>query len=88
MDRKEAFDIVLAQVSEDKREEAVARLRDVDTRTQKLEILKDYGIEIKSPEDILGDDWDEDGVELNDEQLEEVAGGAEMTWERDCNCEP
>lgn len=88
MDRKEAFDIVLAQLPEDKREEAVARLRDVETRAEKLVILKDYGIEINSPEDILGDNWDVDGVELDDQQLEEVAGGVEMTWERDCNCEP
>lgn len=88
MDRKEAFDVVIAKLPEDKRAEAVDRLREVDTRAEKLVILKDYGIEINSPEDILGDDWDISGVELSDEQLAEVAGGVEMTWSRDCNCEP
>lgn len=87
MDRKEAFDVVLSRLPEVKREEAVARLREVETRAEKLEILKDYGTEINSPEDVLGDDWDADGVELTDEQLEAVAGG-DQTWERDCNCEP
>ncbi len=88
MDRKEAFDVVLSRLPEDKREEAVARLREVETRAEKLVILKDYGIEINSPEDLLGDDWDADGVDLTDDQLKSVAGGVEMTWERDCNCEP
>lgn len=93
MDRKEAFDIVLAQLPEDKRKEAVDRLREVDTRAQKLEILKDYGIEINSPEDVLGDNWEDDSENMTAEQLAAVSGGCEapnsgFTWDRDCNCEP
>ena len=88
MDRKEAFDIVLARVDEDKREEVIAKLRDVETRAEKIAILADYGIALNSPEDVLGDDWEADGVDLSDDQLEQVVGGSSMNWERDCNCEP
>lgn len=88
MDRKELFDIVINKVDESKREEVINRLRAVETRAEKLAILTEYDIEINSISDILGDDWDNEGIELSDEDLQNVAGGSEMTWQRDCNCEP
>ena len=89
MDRKEAFDIVLARIDEAKREEVVDKLREVETRAEKLAILAEYGIEINTPGDILGDDWDDEAIELTDEQLKDVAGGSDdFKWERDCQCEP
>lgn len=88
MDRKGAFDVVLNRVDESKREEVLDKLREVESRAEKLAILAEYGIEISSPEDVLGDDWDDEAVELSDEDLENVAGGDSMKWERDCNCEP
>jgi hypothetical protein len=87
MDRKEAFDIVIAKLDEDKREEVVDKLREVDTRVEKLAILESYGISIKGPEDILGEDWEDECVELTDEDLDNVAGGID-SWSVEGNCEP
>ena len=90
MDRKEAFDIVIAKLDEDKREEVIEKLREVDTRAEKVDILKSYGISINGPEDILGDDWLTESVELDVEDLDSITGGeaAEFTWTRECQCEP
>ncbi len=89
MDRKDAFDIVLNKVDESKREEVVDKLREVETRAEKLAILAEYGIQINSPQDILGDDWEDGAIELTDEELENVAGGSSYSdWSFECNCEP
>lgn len=88
MDRKEAFDVAINMVDEDKREEVINRLREVDTRAEKVAIMAEYGVELTSPEQILGDNWEDEGVELTIDELENVAGGTSEMWQRDCNCEP
>lgn len=88
MDRKKAFDVVLSRLDESKREEVIEKLREVETRAEKLAVLAEYGIQINTPEDILGDDWDNQAIELSDEDLKDVAGGSDFTWSADCQCEP
>lgn len=88
MDRKTAFEEMLSRVDEDKRDEAYAKLAAAKTRDEKFAIFESYGVTVK---DVFGQGWAEEGRELTNEELEEVAGGGfwEETWNsRDCNCEP
>lgn len=88
MDRRAAFEEMLAKVDPDKRDEAYAKLAAVETRAEKLAIFESYGVR---PSEVFSDGWEGQAHELSDEELDQVAGGFdwEETWHsRDCNCEP
>lgn len=88
MDKKEAFEKLLAKVDPEKRDEAYAKLAAVKTRAEKLDIFESYGVKAgDSLDDIIG----ETERELTDEELSQVAGGvdwAEILRSGECNCEP
>lgn len=86
MDRKDLFEQMINRVDEDRRQEAYDRLAAVETRVEKIAIMAEYGVDISSPEVVFDEGWEEEGRDLTDEELEQVAGG--FNWERDCNCEP
>lgn len=84
LDRKEAFEQLLAQVDPEKRDEAYAKLAAAETRAEKIAIFESYGVN-------ADEGWDKDARELTDEELEAFSGGVdwEEIWRsRDCNCEP
>lgn len=85
MDRQEAFETILYTVDENKRGEVIDRLRDAGTRAKKSAILAEYGVDLTSVQ-ALGSNWEEDAVELSDEQLAYVAGGVNWARAELCSC--
>ena len=79
MDMKERMDALMASVPEDKRGELAAKLLEAETLEDRISIAKEY----------LGDndddapEWLSQAYELSDEELDQVAGGAEMPWDNE-----
>ena len=79
MDRKELLDTLLSRVDEDKRQEAFDRLAAEETDEGKVAVLREYGVDLSSPEAVFGEGWEDAGVELTDEQIRELSGGFHWT---------
>ena len=76
MTRKEKIDLLLSKIEADKKDALIADLREAKTGEGRLEAIRKYGIEFTEEEkEALKN---KEGNELNDEDLDDVAGGCNM----------
>ena len=76
MTRKEAMNMLLTKIPEDKKELFVAELRAADSKEERGKIFKKYQITLTEEEKAA---LKARGNEVSDDELDEAAGGC-------CNC--
>ena len=86
MTKKEALDILLLQVEEEKRADLIDKLSQAKTKEERLQVLEDEGISTtkesweKAVKEATGETAD---FEISDEELDMASGGG-CCW--DCTC--
>lgn len=75
MTKKEAIDLILSKVSEDKREALIADLREAKTKEDRKKLLEKYGISFTEEEAKAIST-----KEVSDQELDNAAGGCS------CHC--
>ena len=77
MDMKERMNALMQSVPEEKRGELAKRLLEAETLDERISIAKEYIEDNDAPE------WLSGAYEMTDEDLDKVAGGAEMPWDNE-----
>lgn len=80
MSMKERMDALMASVPEEKRGELAKKLLEAETLEERVAIAKSY-MDDKAAAD--APKWLSGAYELSDEDLEKVAGGADMPWDNE-----
>ena len=86
MNRKEALDLILSKVEEDKRDAFVQELRSAKSKDERMAVIKKYGIAVTKEEaEALKV---RKGSEVSDTELDEAAGGCSCSahCSTDCIC--
>ncbi len=76
MNRKEAVDLILSKVGEDKKEAFVQELRSAKSKEERMAVIRKFDIALTKEEAAALKD--RKGSEVSDEELDGAAGG--------CNC--
>ena len=80
MNKKEKMDLLLSKVEEGKKDAFVAELREAKSKEERFEVFKKYDATLTEEE--VKAIKAADGNELNDEELDQAAGGCSCA----CNC--
>ena len=83
MNRKEAVDLILSKVEEDKKEAFVQEIRSAKSKEERMAVIRKYGIALtkEEAEAMKG----RKGSEVSDAELDKAAGGCSCAYVH-CEC--
>ena len=80
MDMKERMNALMESVPEEKRGELAKKLLEAETLEERISIAKEFAGDQAGKE---APEWLSGAYEMTDEDLDKIAGGAEMPWDNE-----
>ena len=86
MNRKEALDLILSKVDEDKKEAFIQEIRSAKSKEERMAVIRKYGVVLTK--EIAAALKASKGNTVSDEELDSAAGGCSCQCHHSCNCLP